>query len=188
MMAHKALIGSFGLALVTTASAQAAGDPKKGELVFNQCKACHSLEAGKNGVGPTLHGLFGRKAGSIPDYDYSAAMKNSGVTWNEDTLKKYLADPHEFIPGTKMVAVGIKDEAQLDDLIAYLKEVLGTEHAAGRPHHQRLGPVLAEFLAEHVVGHRCCGRPTKARGPRQPRSPSADGGGRASVVLVNMVQ
>jgi len=122
MMAHKALIGSFGLALVTTASAQAAGDPKKGELVFNQCKACHSLEAGKNGVGPTLHGLFGRKAGSIPDYDYSAAMKNSGVTWNEDTLKNYLTDPHKFIPGDKMAFAGIKNESQLDDLIAYLKQ------------------------------------------------------------------
>jgi cytochrome c2 len=121
-MLYKAL-GGVGLALVTAALAQAAGDPKKGEQVFNtQCKACHSLEAGKNGIGPTLHGLFGRKAGTVPGYSYSAAMKNSGVVWNDDTLKKYLADPHKFIPGDKMVFAGIKNEAQLDDLLAYLEQ------------------------------------------------------------------
>jgi cytochrome c2 len=70
--------------------------PRKGEQHFNtQCRPCHSLEAGKNGIGPTLHGLFGRKAGTVPGYSYSAAMKNSGVVWNEDTLTKYLADPKE---------------------------------------------------------------------------------------------
>jgi cytochrome c len=122
-MLRKALVGGVGLALVTIASAQAAGDPMKGEQVFNtQCKACHSLEPGKNGIGPTLHGLFGRKAGTVSGYSYSAAMKNSGVVWNEDTLKKYLADPHKFIPGDKMVFAGIKNEAQLDDLLAYLKQ------------------------------------------------------------------
>jgi cytochrome c2 len=121
-MLYKAL-GGVGLALVTAALAQAAGDPKKGEQVFNtQCKACHSLEAGKNGIGPTLHGLFGRKAGTVPGYSYSAAMKNSGVVWNDDTLKEYLADPHKFIPGDKMVFAGIKNEAQLDDLLAYLEQ------------------------------------------------------------------
>jgi cytochrome c len=123
MVLHKAIVISFGLAVVPTASARAEGDPKRGEVVFNQCKACHSLEADKNGIGPTLHGVFGRKAGSVQGYNYSAAMKNSGVVWNEDTLKKFLADPHNVIPANKMVAVGIKDEAQLDDLIAYLKEV-----------------------------------------------------------------
>ncbi len=121
-MLHKALVGGVGLALVMTASAEAAGDPKKGEQVFNQCKACHSLEPGKNGIGPTLHGLIGRKAGTVSGYSYSAAMKNAGVVWNEDTLKKYLADPHKFIPGDKMIFAGIKNEAQLDDLLAYLKQ------------------------------------------------------------------
>jgi cytochrome c2 len=120
---YKALIVSFSLALAMAASAEAASDPKNGEQIFNrQCKACHSLEAGKNGIGPTLHGVFGRKAGTVEGYSYSAAMKNSGVVWNEDTLKKYLADPHKFIPGDKMVFAGTKDEAQLDDLIAYLKQ------------------------------------------------------------------
>jgi cytochrome c2 len=122
MMLHKALIGSVGLVLLMAASAQAAGDPKMGEQLFNKCKACHSLQAGKNGIGPSLHGLFGRKAGTVPGYTYSAAMKKADVVWNEDTLKKFLADPRKFIPGNKMVFVGIKDEAQLDDLIAYLKQ------------------------------------------------------------------
>ncbi|MEA2732331.1 MAG: cytochrome c [Acetobacteraceae bacterium] len=119
---HKALVGGVGLALVTAASAQAAGDSKKGKLVFNQCKACHSLEAGKNGIGPTLHGLFGRRAATVQGYSYSAAMKSSGVVWDENTLKQYLADSHKFIPGDRMVFAGIKNEAQLDDLLAYLKE------------------------------------------------------------------
>ena len=122
-MLHKALVGGVGLALLTAASAQAAGDPKKGEQVFNtQCKACHSLEAGKNGIGPSLHGLLGRKAGAAPGYSYSAAMKNSAVVWNEDTLKPYLADPHKFVPGDKMMFAGIKNDEQLDDLIVYLKK------------------------------------------------------------------
>jgi cytochrome c len=120
----KTLICSLGLA-VMAASAQAAGDAKdakRGEQIFNQCRPCHSLEAGKNGIGPSLHGLLGRKAGSVPGYNYSPAMQNSGAVWNEDTLAKFLADPNGFIPGTKMVIAGIRDEAQRDDLIAYLKE------------------------------------------------------------------
>jgi len=87
-----------------------------------QCKACHTLEARKRGIGPSLHGVFGRKAGSLPDYNYSPAMKKADVTWNEDTLKSYLADPHKMIPGDKMAFAGIKNESQLDDLIGYLKE------------------------------------------------------------------
>jgi cytochrome c len=118
----RGLIGSVGIALMMMASAQAAGDEKRGEQVFNQCKPCHSLEPDKNGVGPTLHGLFGRKAGTVPGYNYSAALKNSGVVWNEDTLKQYLSDPHKFIPGDKMIFAGIKNEDQLDDLLAYLKK------------------------------------------------------------------
>jgi cytochrome c len=80
------------------------------------------LEPGKNGIGPTLHGLFGRKAGTVPGYAYSSALKNANLVWNEDSLKRYLADPKAFVPGTKMVSAGIKDEAQLDDLLAYLRQ------------------------------------------------------------------
>jgi cytochrome c len=118
---RRTLIYSIGLAVMTT-SAYPVGDAKLGEQIFNQCRPCHSLEAGKNGIGPSLHGFLGRKAGTIPGYNYSPAMQSSGVVWDEDTLAKFLADPNGSIPGTKMVIAGIRDEAQRDDLIAYLKE------------------------------------------------------------------
>jgi cytochrome c len=104
------------------AAAQALGDAQRGAQVFAQCKICHSLEAGKNMLGPSLHGLIGRKAGSVPGYAYSPAMKNANVTWNDDTLSKYLADPKAFIPGDKMAFPGIKDPSRLGDLIAYLSQ------------------------------------------------------------------
>jgi cytochrome c len=121
MVPTKILILSAGLAAMTI-PARAAGDAKNGEQIFNQCKPCHSLEPGKNGVGPTLHGLLGRKAGTVPGYSYSPAMQSSGIAWNEDSLAKFLADPSTVVPGTKMVYAGIKNEAQRDDLIVYLKE------------------------------------------------------------------
>ena len=91
------------------AQAQSVGDAQRGAQVFNQCKICHSLEAGKNMLGPSLHGLIGRKSGSVPGFAYSSAMKNSNVTWNDDTLSKYLSDPKAFIPGDKMAFPGVKD-------------------------------------------------------------------------------
>ena len=94
----------------------------RGAGVRSECKICHSLEAGKNMVGPSLHGLIGRKAGSVPGYAYSPAMKNANVTWNDDTLSKYLVDPKAFIPGDKMVFAGIKDPSKLGDLLAYLNQ------------------------------------------------------------------
>ena len=104
------------------AQAQGVGDAQRGTQVFAQCKICHSLEAGKNMVGPSLHGLIGRKAGSAPGFAYSPAMKNSNVTWNNDTLSKYLTDPKAFIPGDKMAFIGIKDMSKLGDLLAYLDQ------------------------------------------------------------------
>jgi cytochrome c2 len=118
----------FALAVVFAAAwspagwAQSAGDLQAGQMVFTQCKACHSLEAGKNGIGPSLHGLFGRKAGTVPGYNYSPAMKNSGVVWNADTLFKYLADPKAFIPGDKMPFPGVRDEQKRHDVIEYLEQ------------------------------------------------------------------
>ena len=104
------------------AQAQGVGDAQRGTQVFTQCKICHSLEARKNMVGPSLHGLIGRKAGSAPGFAYSPAMKNSNVTWNNDTLSKYLSDPKAFIPGDKMAFTGIKDPSKLGDLLAYLDQ------------------------------------------------------------------
>lgn len=110
------------LPLTLVARAQGVGDAQRGAQVFAQCKVCHSLDAGKNMVGPSLHGLIGRKAGSVPGYAYSPAMKNANVTWNDDTLSKYLSDPKAFIPGDKMVFNGIKDPTRLGDLLAYLNQ------------------------------------------------------------------
>jgi cytochrome c len=102
--------------------AQAEGNAARGRAVFLQCMVCHSLNAGQNGVGPSLHGLFGRKAGTAPGFPYSPFMKRSGITWSEEALKSYLPDPQAKVPGTKMTFTGIKDPQQLDDLIAYLKQ------------------------------------------------------------------
>ena len=113
-------VGLLPLALV--AQAQGVGDAQRGAQVFTQCKICHSLEAGKNMVGPSLHSLIGRKAGSMPGYAYSSAMKSANVTWTDDTLSKYLSDPKAFIPGDKMAFTGIKDPTKLGDLLAYLNQ------------------------------------------------------------------
>lgn len=105
-----------------SAGAQADGDKEAGKKAFAKCRACHQLAEGKNGVGPSLHGLFGRKSGTVDKFKYSDAMKEKAVTWNEETLAAYLKDPKGYIPGNKMVFPGIKKESELKDVIAYLKE------------------------------------------------------------------
>ena len=97
-----------------------AADPEKGKSVFEQCAACHSLGDPGDYDGPMLKGVMGRKAGSLEDYRYSAAMKRSDVTWDTTTLDKYVTDPQAFIPGNRMAFAGINDKAQREDLIAYL--------------------------------------------------------------------
>jgi cytochrome c2 len=100
--------------------AHAAGDSAKGKRVFNKCKACHALVAGKKKIGPSLHGIYGRKAGTAPGYSASKAMKDSGVVWSPETLSRYLADPKKFIPGNKMPFPGLRNEEDLANLNAYL--------------------------------------------------------------------
>jgi len=100
----------------------AAADIAAGQALFNRCKICHSLEAGKNMVGPSLHGLFGRKAGTSDGFTFSEAMKESGILWDDDTLTKYLHDPKQVVPGGKMAFPGIKDDQQIADLLAYLHQ------------------------------------------------------------------
>jgi cytochrome c len=107
-------------ALASPASAE--GDPAKGEKIFARCKACHTVEAGKNKVGPSLAGVVGRHSGSIADFKYSDAMHNANLTWDEATLDKYLADPKGFVPGNKMLFPGLKNEQDRQDVIAYLKQ------------------------------------------------------------------
>ena len=106
-------------ALVTYASLT--GDAAKGEKVFLQCKACHQVEPGKNGVGPSLHAIVGRTAGQIAGFNYSAANKNSGITWTEEKMFEYLEAPQKTIPGTKMAFAGLKKPQDRADVIAYLK-------------------------------------------------------------------
>ena len=88
-----------------------------------KCKPCHQVGPGaKNGVGPELNGLVGRKAGSVQGYNYTPANKNSGLTWDEPTLNEYLKNPKAKIPGTKMIFPGLPNEAEIDNVIAYLKQ------------------------------------------------------------------
>lgn len=115
---------ALGLGVLVAPAAWADGDAKAGERVFNQCRACHSLEPGRNMVGPSLAGVFGRKAGTAPGFNFSAAMRESGVVWDEKTLDQYLADPRRFMPGNKMAFIGLRVAQQRNDLIEYL------EHAA----------------------------------------------------------
>jgi cytochrome c len=107
----------------TQASAQS-GDPAKGQRVFNQqCRACHTLEkGGASTVGPNLHAVFGRKAGTAEGFTFSEAMVKSGIVWDDKTLAEYNRDPKGKVPGTKMVFNGVKQQGQLDDLMAYLKQ------------------------------------------------------------------
>lgn len=113
------------LAAATTAffqtGASAAGDAAKGKDLFGRCMVCHTAEkGGPNRVGPNLFGVVGRKAGTLPGYSYSTPMKNSGITWDEDVLAKYLVAPSKMVPGTKMPFGGFSDPEQAADVAAYL--------------------------------------------------------------------
>jgi cytochrome c len=103
------------------ATARADGDPARGEARFQECAACHKLEAGVNEVGPSLHGIFMRKAGELADFRYSPAMKRSGIVWTVETLDRYIADPQSVIPANRMPYAGMTNAADRADLIAYLK-------------------------------------------------------------------
>lgn len=100
-----------------------AQDADAGKSVFNVCKACHGVgEGAKNQVGPVLNGVIGRKSGTAEGFNYSEAMKASGLTWDEATIAGYLADPKGKVPGNKMVFAGLKDEQKVKDLVAFLKQ------------------------------------------------------------------
>jgi cytochrome c len=111
------LLIAFG-AGVSPAVAQ---DTAAGEKVFKRCAACHSLEAGKNKVGPSLAGLFGREAGSVAGFRYSKAMAAANFIWTPQALGTFVTAPKQFVPGTRMPFPGLKDAGQRDALIAYLQ-------------------------------------------------------------------
>jgi len=105
------------------ASAALAQDAAAGKTSFNKCLACHAIgEDAKNKVGPQLNGLDGRKSGTAPDYNYSDANKNSGITWNETEFKEYIKDPKGKVPGTKMAFAGVKNEKEVNDLWAFISQ------------------------------------------------------------------
>ena len=102
------------------AFADLTGDAAAGETVFAQCRACHLLEEGKNGVGPSLYGIIGSTAGSVDGFRYSDANANSGITWTAEVMYEYLEAPREFMPGTRMAFPGLQNPQDRADLIAYL--------------------------------------------------------------------
>ena len=99
-------------------AALAAGDPAAGEAVYSRCQGCHALEY--NRTGPKHCGLLGRRAGSVPGFEYSPAMKQSGIVWNAKTLDRFLANPTKAVPGTTMTYAGVPDAKDRANLIAYL--------------------------------------------------------------------
>ena len=99
------------------------GDPAAGEKVFNKCRPCHQIgEGARNSVGPVLDGVIGRHSGSVADYNYSDANRNSGLTWDEPTFRRYIKDPRGVVPGTKMTFSGLTRDRDVDDILAYLKQ------------------------------------------------------------------
>lgn len=111
------------LLLSTIAGARADGDPEMGKRQFAPCTACHSVEAGgPDKIGPNLHGIFGRKAGSEAGFAYSDPLKNSGITWDADKINTWITKPAAMFPGTKMAFLGISNETVRANIISYLQQ------------------------------------------------------------------
>jgi cytochrome c len=113
----------LALSILASMDAGSAGaaDVEAGKTAFKKCALCHTTEAGKNKIGPSLFGIVGRKSATLENFNYSEAMKKFDHTWDEGTLDEYLADPRGTVPGTKMIFPGIKDKAERDDVIGYLE-------------------------------------------------------------------
>jgi cytochrome c2 len=120
MIHAKRMTTTLLMTLLPLAAARADGDPARGEARFQECAACHRLEAGANEVGPSLHGIFTRNAGELADFRYSPAMKRSGVVWTAQTIDQYIADPQAMIPTNRMPYAGMASASDRADLIAYL--------------------------------------------------------------------
>ena len=112
---------ALALLAASTMAAAAAGDAKNGAQVFKRCAVCHTNDkGGGDSLGPNLYGVFGRKAASKPGFSYSAALKKTGITWDEASLTKWVAGPARVAPGTKMTFGGITSKKQQADVVAYL--------------------------------------------------------------------
>jgi cytochrome c len=114
------------LILLVTGGALAAGvaqaDVKRGEKLFDECRACHAVERGASGVGPSLHGVIGRRAGALDDFRYSTALKKSGITWSKQTLDAYVLDPQKAVPSNRMPYAGMPEARDRADLIDYMQQ------------------------------------------------------------------
>lgn len=117
-------VGALTALTALSPAAAAGGDASRGEQIYDRCLACHSLD--RDRTGPKHCGLFGRRAGSLPDFAYSPAMRSSGIVWSEKTLDRFLAAPTKNVPGTYMGYAGIEDPHERADLIAYLKAANGS--------------------------------------------------------------
>lgn len=123
-MVIRSLTILIGVLLASPSMAQQAGDAAAGETVFNKCQGCHAVgEGARNKAGPVLNGVVGRQAGTFPEFRYSPAMVKAGedgLMWTPEDLAKYLMSPRDFVPGNKMAFPGLKDQADIDNVIAYL--------------------------------------------------------------------
>jgi cytochrome c len=121
MMGTSRVTAALLITLLLGSVARADGDAARGQTKFGDCAACHKLEAGANNVGPSLHGIFTRKAGEIADFRYSPAMKRSGISWTPETLDKFISDPQGMVPANRMPYAGMASVSDRADLIAYLE-------------------------------------------------------------------
>jgi len=131
-MAHMspAEMAATALVLCIAMSPAFAGDAARGQRLFDNCAPCHSLEPDQNMTGPSLAGLWNRKAGSLPSFPrYSDALKSSNIVWNDKTLDEWIKNPQRLIPGNDMTFQGIKDDRQRADLLAFLKQATQPGHA-----------------------------------------------------------
>jgi cytochrome c len=111
--------------LTGAGAAQGQGDPEQGEKVYAKCQACHAIDEAENTIGPHLVDIFGREAGSLEDFRYSNALKESGIVWEDETIAEYVRAPKSLVPGTKMMFAGLKDDEEIADLLAYLHAANG---------------------------------------------------------------
>ena len=123
-IARSALVAKAlgAMILLAASTAQAQGDVKRGEKLFEDCRACHMVERSPSGVGPSLYGVFGRGAATLDDFRYSPALKRSGITWTPQTINAYIADPQKMVPANRMPYAGMPEERDRADLLLYLQQ------------------------------------------------------------------
>lgn len=109
--------------LISCTAARAEGDAEAGRKIFQKCGACHRVEAGRNAIGPSLHGIVGRQAGRAEGFNYSVALKGASIVWTEDNLEKWLQRPQALVPGTKMTFPGLPSAKERADVIAFLQSL-----------------------------------------------------------------